>query len=42
VVELVKAGLDVPGVRAYLEQDAPSLVAKLDECLAQARAEENP
>ena len=40
VVELVKAGLDVESVHKSLEQDAPSLVEKLDECLAQARAEE--
>ena len=40
VVELVKAGLDVPSVRTSLERDAPSLVDKLDECLAQARTEE--
>jgi hypothetical protein len=40
VVELVKAGLDVERVRKYLEREAPSLVAKLDECVAQARAEE--
>lgn len=40
VVELVKAGLEVEGVRQYLERNAPPLVAKLDECIAQVRAEE--
>jgi len=40
VVELVKAGLEVESVRRYLEQNAPPLVAKLDECIGQARAEE--
>jgi hypothetical protein len=40
VVELVKAGLAVASVRQYLEVHAPSLVAKLEECIAQARAEE--
>jgi hypothetical protein len=28
------------GVRQYLVRNAPSLVAKLDECIALARAEE--
>ena len=40
VVELVKAGLDVAGVRQYLEQEAPALAARFEECIAQARAEE--
>jgi hypothetical protein len=40
VVELVKAGLPVESVRPYLERYAPILVARFDECLAQARAEE--
>ena len=40
MVELLKAGLDVESVRKSLERDAPPLVDKLDECLAQARAEE--
>jgi hypothetical protein len=40
VVELIKAGLDVAGVRDYLRREAPAWVAKLDECVAQARAEE--
>ncbi len=40
VVELVKAGLAVESVRPYLERHAPPLVARFDECLAQARAEE--
>ena len=41
VVELIKAGLAVEGVRRYLERYAPALVAKLNECIAQARAEED-
>ncbi len=41
VVELVKAGLALEGVRQYLELYAPPLVARLDECIAQARAEED-
>lgn len=40
VVELVKAGLAVESVRQYLERNAPQLVAKFDECIAQGRAEE--
>jgi hypothetical protein len=40
VVELVKAGLAVAGARQYLEGNAPPLVARFDECIAQARAEE--
>ena len=40
VVELVKAGLAAESVRPYLERHAPSLVPRFDECLAQARAEE--
>ncbi len=40
VVELVKVGLEVVSVREYLGRHAPALVAKLDECIAQARAEE--
>lgn len=40
VVELVKAGLDVQGVRDYLQRNALPLVAKLDQCIAEARAEE--
>ena len=40
VVELVKAGLGVESVRSYLERYAPPLVARLEECIAQARAEE--
>jgi hypothetical protein len=30
----------VESVRQYLGQNAPALVGRLDECLAQARAEE--
>jgi hypothetical protein len=41
VVELVKRGLVVEPVRQYLERNAPALVARFDECLAQARAEES-
>ena len=40
VVELLKAGLAVDGVRQYLERHAPPLVARFEECVAQARAEE--
>jgi hypothetical protein len=40
VVELIKAGLAVESVRQYLERHAPSLGASLEECVAQARAEE--
>jgi hypothetical protein len=40
VVELVKAGLEMESVRQYLERNAPPLVARLDECIRQARAEE--
>ena len=40
VVELIKAGLAVEGVRQYLERHVPPLVARLDECTAQAQAEE--
>ena len=40
VVELVKAGLDVESVRKALERDAPALVDRLNECVAQARTEE--
>jgi hypothetical protein len=41
VVELVKAGLAVEDVRLYLERHAPPLVAELDKCITQARAEED-
>ena len=40
VVELVKAGLAAESVREYLARHAPSLVARFDECIAQAHAEE--
>jgi hypothetical protein len=40
VVELVKAGLDVEGVRKYLERHAPALLASFDECVTRVRAEE--
>lgn len=40
VVELLKAGLEVEGVRQYLERNAPPLVARFAECLAHARAED--
>jgi hypothetical protein len=41
VVELIKAGLAAASVRQYLERYAPPLVSRLDECIAQARAEED-
>jgi hypothetical protein len=40
VVELIKAGLDAASVRQFLAREAPALVVKLEECLAQARQEE--
>jgi hypothetical protein len=40
VVELVKAGLPVEDVRRYLEQHAPPLAGRFEECVARARAEE--
>jgi hypothetical protein len=40
VVELLKAGLTLDSVRQYLEQNAPSLVARFEACVAQARSEE--
>ncbi len=40
VVELVKAGLDVARVRAWLASHRPELVPKLDEIVAAARTEE--
>ena len=40
VVELLKAGLAVDGVRQYLERHAPALHTRFEECVAQARAEE--
>ncbi len=40
VVELVKAGLAAKSVREYLARHAPSLLARFDECIAQAHAEE--
>ena len=40
VVEFVKAGLALQSVRQYLERFAPPLVARFEECIAQARAEE--
>jgi hypothetical protein len=40
VVELVKAGLDLDGVRRYLGRNAPSFVARFEECVALVRAEE--
>jgi len=40
VVELLKAGLAVDSVRQYLERHAPPIVARFEECIAQARAEE--
>jgi hypothetical protein len=40
VVELIKAGLPVDNVRNYLEQHAPALAGRLEECVARAHAEE--
>ncbi len=40
VIELVKAGMDVRPVRAYLAANAAQLVADFDTAVAQARAEE--
>jgi hypothetical protein len=40
VIELFKAGLDHTAARTYLEANAPRLVAKLDEAVNAARAEE--
>ena len=41
VVELIKAGLDVPSCRAYLVANAPALVAELDESVKRAASEED-
>ncbi len=40
VVELLKAGLDLDGVRQYLGRNAPPLVARFEDCVALARTEE--
>lgn len=40
VIELVKAGLDVEGCRAYLTANAPSFVGEFDDAVARARAED--
>ncbi len=40
VIELVKAGLDVEGCRAYLSANAPSFVAEFDAAVGRARAED--
>jgi len=40
LVELIKAGIDLDEVRRYLAANAPPLVAKLEEAVATARAEE--
>jgi hypothetical protein len=40
VIELVKTGLDVAAARAYLTAHAPALMAKLEDVLLAARAEE--
>ena len=40
LVELIKAGLDVGAARAFHAEHAPSLLSKLDECEAAARAQE--
>jgi hypothetical protein len=41
LVELVKAGMDVERCRAWLEQNAPAMVAELLEVERTARAEED-
>ncbi|MBL8924084.1 MAG: hypothetical protein JNJ54_34825 [Myxococcaceae bacterium] len=40
VVELLKAGADLPRCRAWLERNAPSMVASLDDAAATAASEE--
>jgi hypothetical protein len=40
VIELVKAGLDVDGCRAYLSAHAPSFVGEFDDAVRRARAED--
>jgi hypothetical protein len=40
VVELIKAGLDLETTRAYLFASAPRLVARWDDAVELARAEE--
>ena len=40
VIELVKVGIDVDGVRAYLKTYAPPLLASFEAAVAQAAAEE--
>jgi hypothetical protein len=40
VIELVKTGLDVAAARAYLTAHAPALMAKFEDVLLAARAEE--
>lgn len=40
VIELIKAGIDIDAARRYLAANAPQLVARFDEAVAQAAAEE--
>lgn len=40
VIELVKAGIDVEACRAYLERNAPSHLAALEDAVRLARSEE--
>ncbi len=39
-LDLVKAGLDVDGCRAYLTMNAPALVLMFDDLVAKAAAEQ--
>jgi hypothetical protein len=40
LVKPVEAGLNAEKARSYLEQHSPQLVAKLDQCITQAHAED--
>jgi hypothetical protein len=40
VIELVKAGIDIDAARHYLAANAPQLVARFDDAVAHAAAEE--
>ena len=40
VIELVKAGIDIDSVRAYLKAHSPALLASFEAAVAQAAAEE--
>ena len=41
VVALIKSSLDVEACRSYLEANAPALVARFDDLVAIAAAEED-